>query len=780
MNYKDFYVSELNEMPGEKFDKQTEKCYAPGMRVRKTSGVNIHSIAIIKALFWDVREANIQYGNGDMEKVTLDDIDPEVGLREQECGGCVTDEIPCESLEDAGLMVARDFTDVDKIGLVSAHDSNVSKDKEIYEHNLELAKELLAKINSVKDQRGARTKLENIGVTGSMISSIIIGLNYSGKGRYSSPDGKKMVQTLVPLLKKIFKVGVNCWPNRDIIDEALILKRNGDDILAVSDLESRQLQSAETFRHKNELKKNGFTWDSKLNSWKIPGTELRTVQQLLVKINKKPLEVIINTIDELPEFILNTDNLSRKQELASQIDGFIGDLSKEVTEAAMSEKIMQYLAFQRRFKTYSITNTILIYIQRPNSTKVAGFHAWKTKFNRTVKKGAKAITIFAPVKRKVDDVEEIDDRGLDAQVRQKHVIRFFPVSVFDIADTEAIDASGAVPESPEWHNNNEPNVVADKISVAAEQLATELGIKYTQNGSDRGEMGYSAGDHINITSNIAGVNKASTLLHEIAHELMHHKDKSLFYIEVSREVKELQAEAVSYVVIKHYNLPATHHSTYLALWNANKDNIEKYLKQIKDVSNFIIDKLDAIITEKDGLVNVKSELKEQLTEGKFRSMTLAGLVGAGTLISPHPTFATTNSPTVTHSHESRGIRNNNPGNIRLGSDKWNGIVGNDGQFLKFDCPENGIRALYKTIKTYNVKYKINTIAGIISRWAPQNENDTDAYIKFVSNKTGFKSNEIVDVHDKSIMVKLIGAIIERENGKNPYTNSVILAGVNKT
>lgn len=611
MKYKDFFILEneqLDEMPGEKFDKQTGNFYNVGTRVRKIAGRNIHSVAIIKALFWDVREANIQYGDDSMEKVTLDDIKPEVGLSEHESGGCVTDEIPCESLEDVGLMVTRDFNDSDKKNLVSAHDSNVTKDKEIYNHNLELAKDLLVKLNSVKDARGAKKKLEDMGITGSAISSIIIGLNHSGKGRYSSPEGKAMVQTLVPLLKKIFKVGVNCWSDRGTVDEALILKRSGDDILAVSDLESRQLQSSETFRHKNELKKNGFTWDDKLNSWKIPGTELKAAQRLLAKINKKPLEVIINTIDELPEFILNTDNLSRKQELATQIEGFIGDLSKEVSEAAMSEKIMQYLAFQRKFKTYSISNTILIYIQKRDATKVAGFHAWKVKFNRRVKKGAKAITIFAPFKRKSDDViaaEELDDKHLDAEVRRQHASHFVPVSVFDISDTEAIDASGEVPESPEWHDKDTPNVIADKITMAAEQLSTEMGINLTQKDSDRGEMGYSAGDHINITSNVAGVNKASTLLHEIAHELMHHEGKSVFYIEgQTRKQEELQAESVSYVVIRHYGLPAKHQSIYITLYRNDANAIQKNLGIIGKVSNFIIDKLDDILREKSDITSI--------------------------------------------------------------------------------------------------------------------------------------------------------------------------------
>lgn len=169
---------------------------------------------------------------------------------------------------------------------------------------------------------------------------------------------------------------------------------------------------------------------------------------------------------------------------------------------------------------------------------------------------------------------------------------------------------------------------------------------------------------------------------------------------------------------------------------------------------------------------------EQMNES-FKSVALAGLLGASSIVAPQTMFAGSNKPTMTQSADARGIRNNNPGNIRISKDNWNGIAGNDGQFLKFDSPENGIRALYKTLKTYNTKYGINTVDGIISRWAPKKENDTSAYIKFVSNKTGIKSDAILDVHDKSAAVKLIKAIIEKENGKNPYNDSIIMSAINK-
>ena len=142
-------------------------------------------------------------------------------LKEHESGGTVTDEVPCESL--GGFDIGKEFTDKDKEGLVPASGlfGKSNGDKATYEKNLIAAKDLLNKINLVKDVRGAKTKLEEMGITGSKISAIIIGLNYSGKGSYSTPEGKEIVNTLVPMLKKIFKVGVNSWSERGKLEEGI-------------------------------------------------------------------------------------------------------------------------------------------------------------------------------------------------------------------------------------------------------------------------------------------------------------------------------------------------------------------------------------------------------------------------------------------------------------------------------------------------------------------------------------------------------------------------------
>jgi len=129
--------------------------------------------------------------------------------------------------------------------------------------------------------------------------------------------------------------------------------------------------------------------------------------------------------------------------------------------------------------------------------------------------------------------------------------------------------------------------------------------------------------------------------------------------------------------------------------------------------------------------------------------------------------------------EPRGIRNNNPGNIRKSSIEWKGASGNDGTFVKFATPEDGIRAIARVLKVYDSKYKINTPAGIIGRWAPSSENFTDKYIDFVAKKLNKKPTERIDVNNDNELAKIIKAIIEYENGKVPYDDATILRGIKK-
>lgn len=124
----------------------------------------------------------------------------------------------------------------------------------------------------------------------------------------------------------------------------------------------------------------------------------------------------------------------------------------------------------------------------------------------------------------------------------------------------------------------------------------------------------------------------------------------------------------------------------------------------------------------------------------------------------------------------RGIRNNNPGNIRHSATKWQGeaLSQTDDNFVQFQTPEYGIRALSHLLDTYAAKHGINTVRGVVERFAPSVENDTEAYIQAVADSVGVAPDSVITIqaHKQAI----IAAIIAHENGVQPYTLAQINTG----
>lgn len=121
----------------------------------------------------------------------------------------------------------------------------------------------------------------------------------------------------------------------------------------------------------------------------------------------------------------------------------------------------------------------------------------------------------------------------------------------------------------------------------------------------------------------------------------------------------------------------------------------------------------------------------------------------------------------------RGLRNNNPGNIRKSADQWKGLaaVQDDPAFFKFTHAQYGVRALGRILQTYRNKYGLQTVRDIIGRWAPPNENNTTSYVNSVARALGVTADEPIDVYAR--LPDLAAAIIRHENGSNPYTAAEI-------
>lgn len=138
---------------------------------------------------------------------------------------------------------------------------------------------------------------------------------------------------------------------------------------------------------------------------------------------------------------------------------------------------------------------------------------------------------------------------------------------------------------------------------------------------------------------------------------------------------------------------------------------------------------------------------------------LAGIVGTGV-------YAMT-----------RGLRNNNPGNIRRSADQWQGLspTQTDPEYFQFTEPVYGIRALARVLLNYSKRHGLNTVSGIINRWAPETENPTASYISAVAKRLNVHPDEPINISGR--LVELTTAIIRQENGTQPYPPELIADGV---
>lgn len=126
-------------------------------------------------------------------------------------------------------------------------------------------------------------------------------------------------------------------------------------------------------------------------------------------------------------------------------------------------------------------------------------------------------------------------------------------------------------------------------------------------------------------------------------------------------------------------------------------------------------------------------------------------------------------------NQTRGLRNNNAGNLKKSNNKWLGLskLQSDNVFFTFVKPEYGIRAMFKTLMTYRSK-GLDTIEKILKKYAPSSENKTQKYIDFVSKKIGINPSYKLNLSDYFGLIK---AMITFENGINPYPDSLIKKGM---
>ena len=123
----------------------------------------------------------------------------------------------------------------------------------------------------------------------------------------------------------------------------------------------------------------------------------------------------------------------------------------------------------------------------------------------------------------------------------------------------------------------------------------------------------------------------------------------------------------------------------------------------------------------------------------------------------------------------RGLRNNNPLNIRHSASKWKGMkrTQTDKAFVQFTNMAYGYRAAFVLLRTYRMKYGYNTIRKIIQRWAPPNENNTEAYIRHVCEWTGIAPDKLLAAMDANAYIAIVAAMSRQENGQEARMEDVI-------
>jgi antirestriction protein ArdC len=270
----------------------------------------------------------------------------------------------------------------------------------------------------------------------------------------------------------------------------------------------------------------------------------------------------------------NRTSKNHSQELLGQVTARIEELAKLTDAALVSREMLHYLDTMARFHHYSLHNCILIMSARPFATMVAGFQTWR-ELGRYVRKGEHGIAILAPVLVQVGKVAE-EAGPTENEPRHLMLRGFKTVYVFDISQTEG----DPLPEPPNWKDPEKDEELHARLLAFAR--ARGITVKIGELGLD--VQGLSRGGSIELAPE-AGT---KTLIHELAHEIMHHRPDA----PKERAPRELEAESVAYVVGKHFGLEGAGSPNYVALHHASSELIMEHLRSIQATAVEIIRALE--------------------------------------------------------------------------------------------------------------------------------------------------------------------------------------------
>lgn len=294
-------------------------------------------------------------------------------------------------------------------------------------------------------------------------------------------------------------------------------------------------------------------------------------------------------------------------------------LEQGVKELYESERYKEFLHTMSKFHNYSLNNTMLIAMQKPDATLVAGYTAWQHDHDRHVMKGEKGIRIFAPAPyKKKEERDKIDpvtnkpvlDENNDPvkEVVEVKIPAFKLVSVFDVSQTEG-------KELPTLGVDELLGDVEDYVHFFdALKRSCPVPVEFEEIAG--GAKGYYHQEErrIAINEGMSEVQNVKTLVHEMAHQKLHAVENMDKELKLTRGAKEVEAESIAYVICQHYGIDTAEYSfPYLAGWSEGKDTpeLKASLDRIRKASNEMINEIDSHIAEIN--LEIESEQSKHMT-----------------------------------------------------------------------------------------------------------------------------------------------------------------------
>ena len=312
-------------------------------------------------------------------------------------------------------------------------------------------------------------------------------------------------------------------------------------------------------------------------------------------------------------------------------------LEQGIKELFESEKYKNYLNTMSKFHNYSFNNTLLIAMQKPDATLVAGFQAWKKNFERHVKKGEKGIRILAPAPYKVKEEQEkldpetneimLDKDGKPVMEEVEVTIPAFrAVSVFDVSQTDGR-------ELPELAVSElSADVEGYQDFMKALEMVSPVPIGYEDISGEAKGYYHTEEQRVAIQQGMSESQTVKTAIHEVAHAKLHsrelNKDTDLSEPK-DRNTKEVEAESIAYTVCQHFGIDTSDYSFgYIAGWSSGKEmtELKSSLDTIRRTASEMISGIELYLQElqKDQVVEQEQDIVQMPEDSGLSVMKQAG------------------------------------------------------------------------------------------------------------------------------------------------------------